>query len=90
MLCLSNPWEGGGGLGWAAKENLMVQRKTPSKNFPRPLAGGRLDPILVHPPHPRGVPRRLGWKSWLAGWLAAAKQSSVFKQQNFFIKPSNI
>jgi hypothetical protein len=40
---------GGGGLSWAVKENIMVQRKTLQKYFPRPSVGGRLDPILVPP-----------------------------------------
>ena len=47
------------GMGWAAVKN-------PFKNFPRPSAGGRLDPILVHPPGGGG-----GWAG-KAGWLAAS------------------
>ncbi len=59
LLATRAPGGGGGeaGMGWAVKENIMVQRKTLQKL--------RLDPILVHPPPYGG----LGWKSWLAGSL---------------------
>ena len=62
------PPRGGGGLaglGWAVKENFMVQRKTPSKNFSPAFGRGEAGPHSGTPP-PRGGGGRLAAKTWLA------------------------